>query len=683
MNKRELVITLIVSLVLGIGLFVALYGPRVLTAKRPPETVEPWPTQTAEPLDAEPAVGTKTPAIASGTAAPATREPTEQSPTAVSTESSEASPSPALADIPLEVGPEKGEDLEDVLLLYDSTTVTSFDTNFCRIAEYYGLTCTRIALDATDLTDELLRDSLGGYFGLVGIDADNLLRTESLLGADELAILKSSIESDGVNLLVAKMDDQHDPIALFELTDGAIVGASKPQDLKAGWMVSSEAPEITREFTGQIIMPQDTLVQGDSALVLGQDELVTVLISSADDEGAVYPSFAKVDRGMGSVFVDAGQQMRSVEEVSLWRLYYWSAFSEIVPLMITMRYTLGDEAWHNNPNYANLTIDDPALTEPWRQLSFYGLLGEMKTHNFHTTIAFIPANWDTSEKEVISLFRANPDRLSLVQHGNNHDGYEFYKYEVSAEDEEEARPFAEQEADILEGMARMDLHEQHTGIHHDKVMVFPYGISPEATLVLLKRYNFLATVNGQDVPLDATRPSNWDYGMYPGQTNYGNFLTLPRQSVDEYPPSQSVSQRLLFDLFLDKPAISYGHQGGVFETGMHAFNPVASYLNNLHGELEWRSLGDIIRRLYLEKVNDDGSVDVMMLGRHLVLSNESGEERTYHIFKEEVLNVPISYLTVNGHEFPYRVEEGILALDVRVPAGSALEIVIHYEESAG
>jgi hypothetical protein len=683
MNRRELVITLIVSLVLGIGLFAALYGPQVLTAKRSPGTVEPWPTQTAESLDAEPAVGTTTPSTASGTAAPATREPTEPSPTAVSTESPEVSPSPTPTIIPLEVGREKGEDLEDVLLLYDSTTMTSFDTNFCQIAEYYGLTCRRIALDETDLTDELLRDPLGDYFRLVGIDADNLLRTEPLLGADELAVLKSSIEAGGVNLLVAKMDDQHDPIALVEITDGAIVGATKPQGLQAGWTVSSEAPEITREFTGQVIMPQDTLIQDDSALVLGQDESITVLISSTDEEGSVYPILARVNQGIGSVFVDAGQPMRSVEEVPFWRLYYWSPFSELVPLMVTMRYTLADEAWHHNPNYANLTIDDPALTEPWRQLSFYGLLGEMRDHNFHTTIAFIPVNWDTSEREVISLFRANPGRLSLVQHGNNHDGYEFYKYEVSAGDEQPARPFEEQEADLLEGMARMDLHVQHTGIPHDKVMVFPYGISPEATLVLLKQNNFLATVNGQDVPLDATRPSNWDYGMYPGQVNYGNFLTLPRQLADDYPPTQAMLQRLVFDLFLDKPAISYGHQGGLFEIGMHAFNPVADYLNNLHGELEWRSLGDVIKHLHLQKVNDDGSVDVMMLGRYLVLSNESGDERTYHMFKEEALNVPISYLTVNGHEFPYRVEEGVLALDVRVPAGSSLEIVIRYEEPAG
>ena len=57
-------------------------------------------------------------------------------------------------------------------------------------------------------------------------------------------------------------------------------------------------------------------------------------------------------------------------------------------------------------------------------------------------------------------------------------------------------------------------------------MVFPYGISPEQTLVLLKKYNYLATVNAQDIPLDTTRPPTWDYGMYQANMDYGGFPPL-------------------------------------------------------------------------------------------------------------------------------------------------------------
>ena len=75
----------------------------------------------------------------------------------------------------------KGEDLESVLLLYDSTRVSNFDINFCKIAEYYGLKCKKIALDTGALTEDLLRDSQGNFFKLIGISADTLLADQAPL----------------------------------------------------------------------------------------------------------------------------------------------------------------------------------------------------------------------------------------------------------------------------------------------------------------------------------------------------------------------------------------------------------------------------------------------------------------------------------------------------------------------
>ena len=403
-----------------------------------------------------------------------------------------------------------------------------------------------------------------------------------------------------------------------------------------------------------------------------------------------YPIFVRCEKSAGSIFIDAGEEGESLEVVPLRETYYnyeFYHFSKIVPLMFTMRYVLGNEAWHNDHNYANLIIDDPALTEPWDNLSYAELLREMKMHNFHTTIAMSPRTWSMSEPAVVALFRADPDRYSLVQHGNNGDGYEFYKYSVAEDDEYQgmklpARPFADQEADIVEGLARMAKHRSLTGIPDDRVMIFPWGISPEPTLVLLKKYNFLATINGQDVPLGATRPSDWDYGMYQANMDYGNFPMLTRRYIATYETFRPRLQSFILDLFVDKPALFFSHtyEGELFGTGrMDAFDPIADQVNAVSGGVEWRSLGHIIKHLYLEKTNDDGSVAVRMYGNHLIVTNESGEERTYHIAKEEALNVPISLLTVNGHEFPYRVEGGLLTLDMSVPADSTFEILIRYK----
>ncbi len=224
------------------------------------------------------------------------------------------------------------------------------------------------------------------------------------------------------------------------------------------------------------------------------------------------------------------------------------------------------------------------------------------------------------------------------------------------------------------------MHQSVTGIPFGEVMVFPYNISPEPTLALLKKYNYLATVNAWDMPLGAIKPADWDYGMYPANMDYANFASLFRRDPGTYQPFRPKVQPFIFDLFIGKPALFYSHAGStqLFESGIDAFDPVADEVNLLSGGVEWRSLGDILRRLYLEKTNADGSIDVRMYTNDLILDNETDSEKLYHISKSETLNVPISQLTVNGQDFPYRVQAGRLMLDVRLPASASLEVLIQY-----
>jgi hypothetical protein len=667
MNKRQCAIALVLGLVLGTGVTVLLNGPGTFTTGRSTGSVGAGvATYAAEPLQ-QPTIPSPAPTAASSPA--------------------QVPPDPTPTRIPLQVGEEKEEDLEDVLVLCDSTRVDNFEINFCKMAEYYGLLCKKVALDNTDLTDQLLRDTQGNYFKLVGISATTLLGSPSLLTNDELDVIQAAIETGGLNLLVSKMHEELDPAILVDLTDGAVLGVTTPQDASRDWLIASSAPAITREFTGQVISSTSTVPQRDFALTLGAQVSVTTLISSTSDVGTAYPIFVRRQKGLGSVFVDAGEERGNLEIQPLIDIYYSTdSFSTMIPLMFTMRYASGHESWHNDHNYANLTIDDPALTEPWRNLSYTELLRQMKTHNFHTTIAFVPINWNKSERTVVDLFRENPDHYSLVQHGNNHDGYEFYKYQVSEDEEYEgqrltARPLADQEMDIVEGLARMATHEELTGVPHGRIMIFPWGIAPEPTLVLLKRHNYLATVNDIEVPLGMTRPPDWDYGMYQASMNFGNFPSVSRWCYRSYENFRPQLQYFAFDLFVDKPLLLCTHAGEGYDFGtgrMDAFNPIADQVNAIAGYVEWRSLEYIIKHLYLEKTNDDGSVDVKMYGNHLIVSNESTDAKTYHVAKEETLNVPIALLTVNGHEFPYHVEDGLLTLDILVPAVSSPEIIIQY-----
>lgn len=607
----------------------------------------------------------------------------------------ESSSSPALPTAPaptatvthfsLLVGNSGGKDLEDVALLFDSQHVSDFDINFCKLAQYYGLLCKIIPLDSVELSDALLRDGEGNHFKLIGMGGETILRKPSLLDADEIRVLTSAVKS-GSHLLISKLRPSLDKATVEQLTDGVIVGIEPVREPRQSWNISSVEPAITRQFTGQVLEAPSSS-HSDFAVTSGGTTPVTNLIESTDDAGAHHPILVHWKSGAGSIFADAGQGGHSLDEFPFRDLYYSpSSFSDLAPILFALRYSLGNEVWHTNHYYANLTIDDPPLKEPAFRMSYSGLLSEMQVHNFHTTIAFVPAHLRDSQKEVINLFLANPDRFSLVQHGNNHDGYEFYKYTVSENDtfqgqKMRARPLAEQDWDIKEGLARMGIHQQATGILFDRIMIFPYGISPAPTLALLKKYNYLATVNSNEIPLETQRPSDWDFGMYQASLDFEDFPSLLRRPAGKYQPFRPNLVPFLFDLFLGKPALFYSHPYAqdLFGDGIDAFDPVADQLNGLPGGVEWRSLGYILKHLYLEKTNDDGSVDIKFYSNDVVVSPLQNGGATYHFEKEELMNVPIQELTVNGNEFPYRVEQGKLRLDVAAAQdGSPIEVVIHY-----
>ncbi|RMH01039.1 MAG: hypothetical protein D6706_02680 [Chloroflexi bacterium] len=571
-------------------------------------------------------------------------------------------------------------DITDVLLLYDSAAPQPFDTNFCRIATYYGLLCRRVDVSQVELTDDLLRDRAGDYFRLIGISS-NTLRPANFDSA-ELSLLRQAVVYGGVGVFVSKLTRWSNLSSVQELTEDGITAVISPEDSQREWYVTTAMPQITREFTDQHIEFDRPIRQADFALVAKTADSFIPLITATDNNGQPYTIFAAQPMGQGWIFLDAGMPAESIDEATLTTLYFSQTdFTKIIPLMFAMRYMLGNEVWHRDEDYANLTIDDPPLQNNMsgslRFMDYRLLLAEMQQHNFHTTIAFIPRYWETSEGGIVSLFKQYPEYFSLVQHGNNADGYEFYRYETDETDQWPARPLFEQEADIKEGLSRLILHQSRTGIPFDRIMVFPWGISPAPTFEVLKQYNYLAVVQGNIKPLDAPGSDRWDYLMYPATFEYAGFPLVRRRPIPDpalYDPLTPV-----YRLFLDRPVLLNSHVGELFSGGIDSFSPIADQINGLYGDVTWLSLGNIVRRLYLEKQNDDGSVDVWMFSsNHLIVVNESDERRVYHVQKEEPLNVPIKDVVVNGRSFPYTLANGFLRLDVELPPHTTMEIVIRY-----
>lgn len=683
MKREQIILGVALAFVMGVSVLLALGGTGTFDIGQSGRVL----------------VGTPLPPSRSESATPVSTQISDTShveasptiPSALASSQPPATPTPTL--IPLQVGTKKGEDSESVLLLYDSGHIGNFDTNFCKIAVYYGLLCKRVALNTTGLTDAILRDNRGNYFKFIGISANTLLGQRVVLKKEGLDLLKSVVDKNGAGLFVGKVRDNLNISPLTALTDGAIVGATKsPTTLHKEWVVSPSAPEITGAFTGQVISYTNS-PKFEYSLTLTPTEFATTLITSTN-EAETFPVFVRYKNGSGSIFVDAGEDAPSLETTALASQYAAFAFSKVIPLMMTFRYEMADRVWHTPQYYANLTVDDPPLTEPFFELSYNALLEHMQAHNFHTTIAFVPASYGKSQPSVVNLFLAHPDRFSLVQHGNNHDGYEFYKYTLSDNDTPPgigegtsfdranftARPIAQQESNITQGLSRMEEHQKLTGVPFDQIMIFPFGISPAPTFALLKKYNYLGTINGEDVPLETTRPTAWDYGMYQANMDYESFPSLLRRSAGSGIPYTTNYQPFLFDLFIGKPALFYSHAyaGQLFDRGPSAFDDVADHINNLSVPVEWRSLGYILKHMYLEKTNDDSSLDIKMYSNDLIIENHFTDERTFHVSKGETLNVPISRLTANGYVFPYRVENGRLTIDMRVPPNTYVEILIQY-----
>jgi len=590
---------------------------------------------------------------------------------------------PQLFRIPLQEGAPIGDDIEDLLLLYSAEYSGNFDTNYCRLAEFLGLICKKINLDETRLTDEIFRDSQGNYFKLVGIWGDNFFRHR--IDQEEQNLLHAIVAQGGVNLLISDINQYRDPSALRTFTAGVVDGFFLPDDPLRDWYVSSTSPEITMELSNQIFVSSSSAPQRDLSLVVKDWTSVTTLISSSDEDGTSYPIFIKLNIGKGSLFVDGGELTPSFDDLPFREmLFNVHNFGKIAPLFITLKHVMGEEAWHRDQNYANLTLDALTLRSDSSGLDYAGLAAAMEVADFHTTIGFIPRFWDGADAEVVRILRANTDRFSIVQAGNNADGYEFYRYSIAESDENESwlypRPFADQEADIVEGLVRMEKLRTHTGIVDDRIMIFPQGISPEDTLVLLKKYNYLASVNTKHIPLDRDRPSDWDYGMYPAFMDYGNFPISDRWHPGDYDPFDPDIQTFILDLFVDKPALFFSNPDLLFESGMDAFGPVADLINEIETGVQWRSLGDIFRHLYLEKTNDDGSIDVQFYTNHFIMTNTHDEAMTYHVIKEEAENLAIVKLSVNGQSFPYQINGGSLTLDIWVPSGETFEIEIQYAD---
>lgn len=567
----------------------------------------------------------------------------------------------------------------DVVILGNSLNNSISDNNSREVAEFYGIRVKNVQMKEV-LPEDELKNPDGSWIESLVLNT----RTLYQMSQESVLRLRSLMDSCGINILLNSTYELADAKKLANLNLLSSNSIRKVEQISYYKEISVGAVPGYPELSGLKI----TLQGGGGVFSIGTDESgIPILKVNSDDSGSIC---WLARRGKGYLLINGLVQNLEFSKYKLDVIQNNFNFPRFFPIALFMKLTNGEKCWHSNHIYANFTIDDPNFVNPYGELDYFKLLDEMNRHDFHTTIAYIPRLYNSpQDRAVIELFKKYPERYSIVQHGNNHDGYEFICYTKEQLDSlnrshgnawlnEKYRPVAEHEKNVVEGKTKLKELESITGIKAGNVMVFPQGISMTPTFEILKKYNFLASFNGQYVPYyllpgDSSREFHENFGEF--ITDFGNFPIGNRISADLL--SNESMSKVLMRVFLDMPLLFYSH-ADYFRNGIDRFSYIADFLKSMDRKVEWKSLDDIASRLCYEKSEDDGTLTVKFFQNKLYYTNETKNAEIIHFRKDEVQNVPIVSLTVDGSSYPYRIENGVMSFDIFIPVGTSRTIQVEY-----
>ena len=264
---------------------------------------------------------------------------------------------------------------------------------------------------------------------------------------------------------------------------------------------------------------------------------------------------------------------------------------------------------HRRVYHASIIIDDPLLRENYGFLNYRKLLSLMDRHNFSTTIAFIPWNYNRTDEGIAALFRERPDRFSLCVHGCDHTRSEFGATDAT---------YLENKVKLA--TARMVEHEKRTGIPFDRIMVFPQGVFSNEAMEALRKNRYLAAVNTEATPVNGPITSDLPF-----------FL--------RHRPEDAVSS-------LSDPIFIVLHHD-YFQNGYGKLADLVDQLNGGPIDVEWDGAGNIVRR-YVSNYELDNcapmEVDLSGLRFHgrrenirILARRYASEFRDNHLYKHGIV----------------------------------------------
>jgi len=213
---------------------------------------------------------------------------------------------------------------------------------------------------------------------------------------------------------------------------------------------------------------------------------------------------------------------------------------------------------------------------------------------------------------------------------------------------------------------RMNSHHQMTGLHCDRVMVFPQGNFSIEAMKALKCHNFHAAVN--TVPYPAGLPVRLTIGelAQPAVLRYGGFPLFIRKPIQ-----RTQSHDIAFNLFFGRPVLIVEHHE-IFKCP-ESLVEMAVRINSVAPEVLWSNLATVVGNSILTRRTPDGTHHVRAYSGAVRVSNESGSIRRHSIeWGHSYDSASIERVLVDGKSCcDFETDDAGLRLTVELAPGSS------------
>ncbi len=257
----------------------------------------------------------------------------------------------------------------------------------------------------------------------------------------------------------------------------------------------------------------------------------------------------------------------------------------LLPIVSFLRELTAETRWQPPLGRACLLFDDPNLHRPsYGFLNLPELALHAREHGYHAALAMVPLDaWLASPSAKRALSDA-AGAISLLVHGNDHNGGELGRQESEAEGLGLA----------AQALRRIDAFERRSGVAVDRVMVPPHEQCSEAAALGVLRSGFEAITMTRPFPWLSQPPHHWLsrpdtagplVGWHPA--DFAGQLPV----ILRHPLLSRDAPELVLRSYLDQPLILYGHHEDV-AAGLDVLAAAAADVNRL-GETRWCSVGEI------------------------------------------------------------------------------------------